>query len=497
MAEVEMEAQVESVGLNRGYEQTLISTARVRKFELLLHLLENGGQALVVCGPNGIGKSAFFELLRQHQDESATILTLQISPELTFDNFVAWLLSQLEVKKPTRLTREERESTLAERLRIVEQNGRRIVLLLDDAGQLAPGLVTQIYRYAALFAALNLVMAMTPDELQIKSFSDPEIDGCNVIEIPPLSKEECGEYLKNLSGKSDGLIQFKAVTAELVDRVYCKAHGIPGKINSVLPEVNAGKIGEALPKSIPLESLLLAVIIIIGALYVVTSVKDEEKKSEGEIYQGLVFDQPSAAEVESEAVSESPAETATELAAEKPDETVATALVAQKTAASLESADEDPQPDSTQGENSDALPAEQQQEESSDALMVDAEKSEGLEEEVANEDEEESGDEEEPSLLSVKGKKWLLEQDPAHYTLQLFAVRDLNALKQYLIVHSQLSDVAYFESKRDGKRWYSLVSGIYPSLNAAKQAAKELPSSIRTPWLRRLKPSQKIINENQ
>ncbi len=49
---------------------SLISQERTRKLELLIHLISNSRQALVVCGPEGIGKSTLLKVLQERKVES-------------------------------------------------------------------------------------------------------------------------------------------------------------------------------------------------------------------------------------------------------------------------------------------------------------------------------------------------------------------------------------------------------------------------------------------
>lgn len=97
-------------------------------------------------------------------------------------------------------------------------------------------------------------------------------------------------------------------------------------------------------------------------------------------------------------------------------------------------------------------------------------------------------------------EKWLLEQDPRHYTIQILAVRREKSLLKF-IEETQLNNrgrVAYFRAKLKGRDWYRLLYGVYPSKKDAGTAMDNLPSNIRqmSPWIRRLAPIQRAIKEN-
>lgn len=83
-------------------------------------------------------------------------------------------------------------------------------------------------------------------------------------------------------------------------------------------------------------------------------------------------------------------------------------------------------------------------------------------------------------------ESWLWSQDPSHYTLQLTAGTDKNAIKAFIKRHGLRGKAVYFHRLRDGKDWYILVHGSYAGYSKAKQAISHLPSEVRKskPWAR-------------
>lgn len=81
---------------------------------------------------------------------------------------------------------------------------------------------------------------------------------------------------------------------------------------------------------------------------------------------------------------------------------------------------------------------------------------------------------------------WLLERPPAHFALQLLAVRNPDSLRGYLRDHAIPAPVAVFHARLKGSDWYVLVQGDYPSMGAARAAVAELPAAVRKskPWPR-------------
>ena len=95
----------------------------------------------------------------------------------------------------------------------------------------------------------------------------------------------------------------------------------------------------------------------------------------------------------------------------------------------------------------------------------------------------------------LRSTAWLRQQDSNHYTIQILAVRRLQALKDYAVAQSIPLDLAYYQTRRDGRDYYVLVAGVFPTRSAAKVAVSKLPKSVRanTPWIRKIEAVQRAI----
>lgn len=91
----------------------------------------------------------------------------------------------------------------------------------------------------------------------------------------------------------------------------------------------------------------------------------------------------------------------------------------------------------------------------------------------------------------------LLAADAHHYTVQLVGAKDEEKVKQFIAQH-QLEGIHYFRTQREGKDWYVVLQGEYPSLQAAQAAIDKLPATLKqadTPWVRELQSVQSEIKE--
>ena len=78
--------------------------------------------------------------------------------------------------------------------------------------------------------------------------------------------------------------------------------------------------------------------------------------------------------------------------------------------------------------------------------------------------------------------------DPGHFTVQLLASRDQQAVRELARNHSEAEHMWLYSFLRDGQRWYALCYGVQPDRGAADRAAARLGREGRfgKPWIRRL-----------
>lgn len=202
--------------------QSLITKERAQKLDLLIHLLSNLDQTLVVCGPNGIGKTTVLVALQERKIESWQYCSLPGHVNLSFEAISDAINHSIRNAPVT--------------LSAVDQS--RLILLIDNAGELVPGLITAIIQYATTNGMLRVVFAMTHDELQVKRGTDGLIDNCHIIEIPTLSEKHCGDFLRYLSTNPASQLAFAAIDDHLIAQVYRETHGVPGRIISELANLS-------------------------------------------------------------------------------------------------------------------------------------------------------------------------------------------------------------------------------------------------------------------
>ena len=211
-------------------ERVLLTSDRSQKLDLLIHLLTNLRQSLIVSGPDGIGKTTLLKTLQDSHGEVWPICILRGSSGLSFESVITQLSQFLN------LSSNSVHFDMSSLRAFCEK--QKVVLIIDDAGDLVPGLIGELIDFADSLSGLRLVFSMNFDEFQTKSASDKALDDCHYIELPPLNQRQCLEYLQNLSAQPGTPLSFKAVTDDLVETLYCQTQGIPGKLLNELPKLN-------------------------------------------------------------------------------------------------------------------------------------------------------------------------------------------------------------------------------------------------------------------
>jgi DamX protein len=104
-----------------------------------------------------------------------------------------------------------------------------------------------------------------------------------------------------------------------------------------------------------------------------------------------------------------------------------------------------------------------------------------------------------PATGEIRREKWLLSQKASAYTVQIIGVSSEKTLLDFVKRNPLLKpdELAYYESTFNGKPWFQLLYGIYPSRQAARAAADKLPENIQQagPWIRQISSVQEVIGK--
>ncbi len=417
---------------NRAFH-SLITEERTQKLELLIHLLSNSRQALIVCGPEGIGKATLLKVLQEHKVASWLYCFVQGKADLSFEEIQQRMAQASQQDKSDK--RVQGISVVFARL---ENRHMKIVLMIDDAGYLAPGLINTIIEYAAANSFLRVIFALTHDDLYVKYKSDSTVDDCYIIEIPPLSERQCGEFLQHLATQAKRQVSYDAVNDDMIASIYLESQGIPGRIIAELPNVVAVKQSEN-SLSILVGAVAGLVVIALGLQWYSTSE-----------YNMPTLPSSTLAKQNKKSVQIKPviSEQFVGDVIERLTGSGMGTIVNNNTGLSV-------------SKNLKIIPKPQI--------------------EAVIEEQEEVADSQD------NGEQWLKKQAVDHYTLQIMVLSKEQSAKDFLKKHPLLKeDLRYLKKVVNGKERFVLLYGSFTSFALANKAKQSLPAEFRNSLARKM-----------
>ena len=143
---------------------------RTRKLDLVLHLVANLNTTVVLKAASRPDSTDLLRHLQAHALPNWAPCYIKATPNLDFAGVTEELLKVL--RKPATGAKDELHALLEEQLVILERQHKCLVLLLDHAGVLMPGMLAAICQYARLNPPLKIVCALKPDEVATKTTTD-------------------------------------------------------------------------------------------------------------------------------------------------------------------------------------------------------------------------------------------------------------------------------------------------------------------------------------
>ena len=498
---------------------SLITLERSQKLDLLAHLITNLRQSLIVCGPVGIGKTTLLNVLKERASPDWRCFYIQAGHHLSFEG-IQEQLSYFIQKQQKELKTLDLNGYLVQ----LAQRNQKLVLIIDNAGLLVPGLIDALNRYSLTNPSLRIIFALTQDELYVRNSSDRTVDECHFIELPPLSEKQCGEFLQNLSSKPGSVVSFNAINDTMIAHLYQETHGIPGRIMEELPHLSEYGQVRAVKWTLVVSVIL---VVMAGLIYwaweenrpvkplaveTLPSAEPSMKRFEFTQPKIQLDNQPSifaAPEVgiedDKNAVATAPVNNTIEafedLNQQPHSETEATAGIeaeviesqvatAEQTVATEKVTAERPLPEPEQ-EHAESVQAKPIKAKAEPVLSVEPPRT-TIESHKAIEPE--SG----KPVSETDDRQWLNSQSPKNYTLQLIALSSRQSLLALMKKYSSLQPhFKYIKTVSNQKEKYILLYGSFNSYASAGSAMQKLPREFRKSWIRRFKVLQNDIkNEN-
>ena len=464
----------------------LITRERTQQLDLLQHLVSNIARGIVLCGPEGIGKTKMLTLFQASAPDHWIICAINGDSQLSLEMIHQRLSQTLNHKMPHFKFR-----SLSHALERLGEQDVRIVLVVDDAGQLMPGLIEEMIAYADGKPALRNLFALTHSELYLKNSTDPAIEDCYQIEMPALSEQQCGEFLEYLSTLPKPRVHYNGINETRIATLFRETHGIPGNILDQLPKADSGLKSD--------YAKLVLGMAVIGLILVALGVQwwssHRPIKRENTNLSAKEDEQTKPQQIDQKAKSQSYSGIRRELVAQTlpgkmPQEKAVSVVDAQDQGQTSPSAAK-PNPaaqttlQQTPGidQNSGTLPGSEKpvQAQSSEPIKL-ADGSVPPEQAQAA-----------TPIPPDEGVRWLMSQPVDNVTLQLMALPDEQAIIEVIARHKAAlgENLRYAKTKsKSGRDRFVLLYGSFSDSGLAKQSRAMLPKELQKSWVRKISAIQ-------
>ena len=204
----------------------------------LVYSVCNHASLTVVVGEAGTGKTTLLHVLREWLAKRQFVMALCTSPTLTREEFFDLLLAQLGIHCSSNL-KSRQLMALEESLPRYRAEGRRSVLIVDEAHRLSPELLEEIRLLLNLETArekyLDIIMAGQPELAE--TLGRPELRQLKqrvscYCRLSPLTPEELREYVNHRLAHA-GLPNQALFPEHTMQIIHEYTHGIPRLVSSL------------------------------------------------------------------------------------------------------------------------------------------------------------------------------------------------------------------------------------------------------------------------
>jgi DamX protein len=397
------------------------------------------------------------------------------------------------------------------------QQGIKPALIIDDAHELDTDVLEQLLmlrqgvmeQCGRSFGLVLIAESSIENTLSNLEADLPDISQAHSLVLRPLTREQTAAYVDHRL-RIAGLFLANPFSDEDINMLMQEGHGLPGTINPLatqklerygqaeLHQEQPHRLGWLHNHRVAIAGLIL-LIVVFGALYA--------------LIQGFFSSDTPVSSKQVERVALPPPEPQPLEQEPKLDVSLPKAeeeLVIPPPLATVDSESPEPQQEITatesgpasktvqQRDKQPAVPAaETQLEEEAEPLPAPApeQKPEPSSAKTATVTPKKPTAKEEQLKTDLEGQKWILQQNPEHFAIQLLAASSTQSVRDFVEDLNLNTTLAYYPRKTKDKTLYILLTAPYKDRQAAEQAIKDFPTSLRrsSPWIRSLKDIQDSI----
>lgn len=459
----------------------------------LRHLSQWSRRILVVSGPFGIGKSSLFRELSSSLEPNTKAARLSGTVVTSQREALIGMLQGFGIAAQVNAHSAELAKLISTHVNEQDALGRICMVMVDDAHLLDTQALQQLVSLVS-DSALRLLLFTEPATIATLSdiAKDQEIDWFE-IRITGFPKAEIHNYLewRFRQAQYRGRLPF---TEEQLAKVVQSSGGNPSVIDSIanriLTDMESGEISKN-GTVFPMAHAALAVMlmVLVGLVYVFVQQPDETV-----ILSGQEADRTSEPlQIESQIVQQE--QPSSELFAQP--ENVPAEPFAGEQARQAELADENAVVD-------DLIAEVPEQEPVAAEPVIEVAASTPASEPAAQPAVTAPVSVipvEERSVLptgAFKNARWLLDQDPNRFTLQLLSLSSAERAVAFMNRQSSPSEFAWYQMQRDDKTFYVITYGVFSSQSAAQAAVAGFTGELASikPWVRPLNLVQDTVRSH-
>ncbi len=456
-----------------------------QKLDLLVHIIINLQNCLILKGKRGIGKSTFLKTVLTRKINKHELYLIKANHEMSFETVQSELLRIISTSYQL-----DMHNSIAEVLDIYAQEGKSLVLLIDDAGCLVSGLLSTLITYADQYKALRLVFTLTPSEYDEKQKIEKIESNCQVMSLSGLTLKQTELLICQLVMSGNSPYTMKEVDVAFIKKIYNITLGNPREISQLILSTEKNTLNNL---SVFMGVILMVVIFLIVMNRYLLSEPEQVSKKELMTHIKVVTEQ------------------------NVPDPVAQDTL---KQVHKIKSMTFEQETTDILNLKHSTLPIKEEIKSSSVTMSSILEKKKRIEEQDESLPIVKAGNKFEKVTLTrpvVKVTKldesnkikshsspesgdsyqWILSKKGSNYTLQLMV---LSTKKKLLAVQKKYLKLGYktFYITKNAKKSlsYILFYGDFQTLSEAKMQVKKLPKELRKAWPRKISIIQREIQSN-
>lgn len=217
-------------------EFMFLSRQHSNALALLTYALHNRAMFCVVCGDIGTGKTTLLRyLLSQH--ESHIVVGMITSTTGGFDELLPWMLTEFGLEYRG-LDKIGMQQTLVASLRRLETQGKRAVLVIDEAQALAAHVLEELRLFSNVNAGRTMLLqTILVGQLALRdTLRRPDLRqlaqrvAVDYL-LTPLSKEQTEAYIRHRLVIASGPEREDLFTPDACEAIHAASGGVPRVIN--------------------------------------------------------------------------------------------------------------------------------------------------------------------------------------------------------------------------------------------------------------------------